>query len=381
MIFKQMDARKKKFLLLYLVIGIYHANAQMIVEKGLLTTNSMSNIVVKGSLISNGTVSCRGKLTVSGNFTANRGFFVGSSTLCLNGANQIVETTEQSLSTLVIAGGGNKSIDGNLSVHDILLLDRGVIIAKSYLIVNETASVNGGSPDSYVDGFLYHSGVGEKFYPVGKDGTYAPATLLNVSGDNPTVGVAYFPSAKLDGTKFHWQQSVLNGTYDGSAAELTFDSEDTDYQEYSSTLVVLAAEDDSEEYTPLGQSALNTQGTRFTISSDQSTTLPILTVGFNTPMSTKHLYLPNAFSPTAPNTEDRCIKLYGQGISSNNFYLAIQDVWGNIVYETSSKEEASSQGWEGLATTSSVAITYRYRMTGEFIGGKRFQQTGTIVQY
>ena len=355
--------------------------AQMVVQQGSLVTNPTARMAVKSSLLNNGHVSHRGTLSVSGNFINRQHFFEDGSTLRLDGQDQAIETIDQAIGTLVTAGNGPKKIIGNLSVQQTLQFEQGVVVPEGILTVASAASIAGGSSTSYVDGFLYHAGTGQKFYPVGKDGTYAPATLLNVTGNNPTVGIAYFPSAKLNGTEFHWQQSVINGTYDGSAAELTFTSDHPDYREYSNELLVLGGEDGSSQYTVLGQSSLNLREDRFTITSDQATTLPILTVGFDIPEDTKHLYLPNAFSPTAPNAEDRCIKVYGQKISSRNFYLAIQDVWGSIVYETTSREAASAQGWTGSSNTSGVAATYRYRLEGEFIGGKRFQQTGTIVQY
>ena len=369
--------------LLLISLSFNSVQSQCVVQQGKLSTNATSTISVRGDLIIQGDVSHQGTLLLHDDLSIGSEFEASSGSLWLVGADQRIQADNISLAHLSVRGGGRKQLTGKLLVQNELQLADGILQADetAQLTLASGAQIKGGSATSYVDGFLYHSGTGEKFYPVGKDGTYAPATLLNVSGNNPTVGVAYFPSAKLNGTEFHWQQSVIDGTYEGSAMELTFTSDNTDYQEYSNELLVLATEDNSDQYTVLGQSSLNLQRNRFTIVSDQPTALPILTVGFDIPEDTKHLYLPNAFSPTAPNAEDRCIKVYGQKISSRNFYLAIQDVWGNIAYETTSWEEASTRGWVGTANASGVAVTYRYRLEGEFIGGKRFQQIGTIVQY
>lgn len=337
---------------------------------------------MKGNLISSGIVSHRGLLTISGNFISHQNFFEEGSTLLLNGQeDQIIETVGQRLGSLATVGDGRKTIIGNLIVQENLWLERGILVPKGVLTLTDDAQISGGSSQSYVDGFLYHVGTGTKFYPVGRNGTYAPVTLLNVTGSDPTVGVAYFPTPAIDGTPFHWQVHTLSGTYAGARAELSFTAPNADYATYRDEVMVLGATAPGSTYTSLGQSRLSVQGDRFTISSDQPSALPILTVGFDIPENTKNLYLPNAFSSSAPNPEDQCVKVYGQRISSDNFYLTIQDVWGNIVYETRSWQQASTQGWRGPVGAAEVAATYRYLLKGQFVGGKRFQQSGTILHY
>ena len=357
--------------------------AQLTVHRGTMSINTISVVSVKGNVTLLGTVHHQGTLLIHHNLFGGSTFLSSEGSLHLVGSDQQVWLESASLSSLSIRGGGTKQLSNKLTILKELSLVDGILQPdeSSQLMLGSSAQLNGGSSTSYVDGFLYHTGTGEKFYPVGKNGTYAPATLLKVTGSNPTVGMAYFPSAPFNGAEFHWQQSVIDGTYDGSPVELTFTNKNADYEAYSHELLVLAAEDHSGRYTALGQSSLGIRGNRFTIASDHATAQPILTVGFDIPEDTKHLYLPNAFSPTAPDAEDRRIKVYGQKISSRNFYFAIQDTWGTLVYETASWEEASAQGWSGSVSTANIAATYRYRLEGEFIGGKRFRQTGTIVQY
>ena len=364
-----------------LLFSIPDINAQMVVGKGVLVTNPASKIVVKGNLLNNGNVFHRGALAVSGNIVNRQNFFEDGSTLLLNGETQTIETVDQSMGTLIVNGNGQKRLIGNLLIQNSLQLEQGVVASEGILQLAATATVSGGSSTSYVDGFLYHAGTGSKFYPVGRNGTYAPATLLDVTGNDPVVGLAYFPSPAIDGTPFHWQQQTLSGTYQGSRAELTFTAPNADYATYRDEVMVLGADRPGPNFTSLGQASLREQGDRFTISSDQPSALPILTVGFDIPVNTKNLYLPNAFSSSAPSPEDQCVKVYGQRISPNNFYLAIQDVWGNVMYETRSWEEASTTGWRGPIGSQEVTATYRYLLKGEFIGGKQFQQSGTILHY
>ena len=353
----------------------------MSISNGSFVTNPTSKVAIKGDLRSAGNVSFQGRLTISGDIVNRQNFFEDGSTLLLNGETQTIETIDQSMGTLIVNGSGQKRLIGNLLIQNSLQLEQGIIASEGILQLAATATVSGGSSTSYVDGFLYHAGTGTKFYPVGRNGTYAPATLLNVTGNDPVVGLAYFPSPAIDGTPFHWQQQTLSGTYRGSRAELTFTVPNADYATYRDEVMVLGAERPGPDYVSLGQTSLREQGDRFAISSDQPSALPILTVGFDIAADTRNLYLPNAFSSSAPNPEDQCVKVYGQRISPNNFYLAIQDVWGNVMYETRSWEEASTTGWRGPIGSQEVTDTYRYLLKGEFIGGKQFQQSGTILHY
>ncbi len=357
-------------------------NAQLVVRQGTVSTNTTSVVNVDANMRVDGKMINAGMLYLHKNLLANTSF-LSSGSVTLVGGDQRIQIREASIGTVTVRGGGTKRIEGQLTVENTLSLSDGVVqVGQASLItLAQSTQITGGSPQSYVDGFLYHQGTGSKFYPVGRNGTYAPATLLNVTGEDPVVGMAYFSSPAIDGTPFHWQVQTLSGTYRGSRAELTFTAPNADYATYRNEVMVLAADRPGPNFTSLGQASLREQGNRFTISSDQPSALPILTVGFDIAADTRNLYLPNAFSSSAPSPEDQCVKVYGQRISPNNFYLAIQDVWGNVMYETRSWEEASTTGWRGPIGSQEVTATYRYLLKGEFIGGKQFQQSGTILHY
>ncbi len=374
---------KKVFFTILYSILLSDINAQVLVHQGRLSISSSSTVSVKGDMIVQGELDHQGTLILQNNLSAGVTLEAPSGSLHLAGNNQRIQLQDASIASLTVSGGGTKQLLGSLIINSELSLVNGILKTNQStpLLLNTSAQITGGSPQSYVDGALYHTGTGTKFYPVGSNGTYAPATLLNVTGTNPTVGVAYFPTPAIDGTPFHWQVQTLRGTYTGARAELTFTPPNADYTTYRDEVMVLGAERPGADFRSLGQSRLSVQGERFTISSDQPSALPLLTVGFDIREDTKNLYLPNAFSSSAPNPEDQCVKVYGQRISAENFYLTIQDVWGNIVYETRSWPEASTQGWRGPVGAAEVAATYRYLLKGEFIGGKRFQQSGTILHY
>ena len=366
-----------------LLLSTFPVSAQWVVRSGQVHTNEASLVVVDADLINQATFSQSGQLRLTGDLR-NEGegnFETTKSTISLIGQDQNIALKKGNVEMLTIEGGGIKSIQGDWLVNS-LALSNGVLRTQpnATFVLSSQVSITGGSAASYVEGFLYHTGTGRKVYPLGANGTYAPATLLNVQGIEPIVGLTYTSGvANPFGTDFHWEQRVLSGTYRGSEVELTFESDNNDFQLYSENVVVIAAETNFGNETSLGQNVLGRQGTQMTVSSALPTTAPIVTVGFANQYAREPLYIPNAFSPYAPDPEDQSIKVYGQDIAEQDFYLAIQDAWGQIVYQTTSYQEAATQGWQG--STAQASAVYRYLLKGKFTNGKTFTRTGTIAQY
>ena len=370
-----------KLNIVVLILLAHPLCAQWIVQSGQVHINEASLVVVDADLTNRGDFIQSGQLRLTSDLHNEGNFKTFKSTVSLIGQDQNMILEEAAIEALTVEGGGIKSVRGDWLVNS-LALSNGIlkIHRDASFILSSQATITGGSAASYVEGFLYHTGTGRKVYPLGSNGTYAPATLLSVQGTAPVVGLAYTSGVVNPfGTDFHWEQRVLNGTYRGSEVELTFESNNNDFQLYSENVVVMAAESNFGNETSLGQNVLGRQGTQMSISSALSTTLPIVTVGFANQYAREPLYIPNAFSPHAPDPEDQSIKVYGQDIAEQDFYLAIQDAWGQIVYQTTSYQEATTQGWSGSnAQTSAV---YRYLLKGQFTNGKTFTRTGTIAQY
>ncbi|MEN8116292.1 MAG: PKD domain-containing protein [Bacteroidota bacterium] len=55
------------------------------------------------------------------------------------------------------------------------------------------------------------------------------------------------------------------------------------------------------------------------------------------------LYPPNAFSPNAPNEEDREFRIYSEGVSDEGYQLFIFNRWGEVIFESQSQHN----GWDG----------------------------------
>lgn len=97
----------------------------------------------------------------------------------------------------------------------------------------------------------------------------------------------------------------------------------------------------------------------------------------------RSIYVPNAFAPMSPkaNMEDNRIKVYGREISSNDFLFRIYNRWGIMVYETTSLDQASTSGWDGINRQTGKPETmgsYKYILKGKFNSGKSIERSGTI---
>jgi len=89
------------------------------------------------------------------------------------------------------------------------------------------------------------------------------------------------------------------------------------------------------------------------------------------------LHLPNAFSPTSTNPDDREFKIMAENVSKKGFNLKIYNRWGTLVFETSSPEI----GWDGKMKSGNPAPsgTYMYVLQYTLVTGNRYQQKGNLM--
>lgn len=93
-----------------------------------------------------------------------------------------------------------------------------------------------------------------------------------------------------------------------------------------------------------------------------------------------NLYIPNVFNPNAVNEENRRVKVYGEGISQENFTFSIYNRWGGIVYNTNSIKDAQIEGWNGMSDQEGLENNvFTYIIRGMFNNGDPFEETGTIT--
>jgi gliding motility-associated-like protein len=89
------------------------------------------------------------------------------------------------------------------------------------------------------------------------------------------------------------------------------------------------------------------------------------------------LFPPNAFSPNAPDEEDREFRIYSEGVVNEGYQLLIFNRWGEVVFESSSQQN----GWDGKMKNGNFAPagTYTWTITYFDFTGKRHKQQGTVT--
>ncbi len=365
---------------------------QVSVSQGLVYTNQEAVVSVQDDFFNKDTLIHQGSLLLS-NHWYNQGFYTPSTgTIVLHGGRpQTFDHNNQPVYILEIRQGSAVKLPSNITIANTLLLKEGILTPDptAKLVMAEESVVTGGSAVAYVDGTLYHTGLGRKFYPVGNNGSYAPVTLTGIRGEDPVVGVAFYSrglSAKnsedmqLVSGGYFWKQTTLTGRYDGSVVEAGAPWKEAQSAE---SLVLAGSNDLHGRYYNLGNTASRLSQGLYMVTSFLSFPYTYFTLGWLTE-DTKKLYLPNAFSPRAANPEDRVIKVYGSGIAAEDFHLVIQDTWGHIVFETKSLDVATSQGWDGRNLHTSQAASsavFRYVLIGKFTNGTPFKKSGTILRY
>jgi hypothetical protein len=383
----------QKFLPVYCLLLFFAAKTNTVsaqlVNSSLIHVNG--KITVNGSLTNTGTVENNGVVEVSGNYN-NQQTYTGPGKLVLTGNSvQTITTNNEPVNTLKIEGNGSVVVKNDLYIKDSLVLVNVVITPDPgvKIILDANAKIGGGSEDAHINGMLYQQGSGQKFYPVGKNGVYAPLTIDNLSGTDPVVGIELSnpnPNQKNDLSMENvsrykmWSIEVLSGTFDGSTITLAFDESDSivDLEK------VLVAEADSLTgyFKSAGKSSAQyTTGKSGTVTSLKAITGKYFTVG-NEPLDLRY-FIPTALSPDASNIEDKVVKIYSPDVSEEySFLFRIYNKWGNLVYQTESYIEASTIGWDGKNFRSGndeEPGIYTFTVRGSFKSGRPFTKTGTIT--
>ena len=253
----------------------------------------------------------------------------------------------------------------------------------------QDVTVEGGNINAYVDGPLFHQGNGFKFFPVGKNGKYRPLTLLDVTGEDPHLGVEVFegnwrPRRNYDldeiSTTRYWQISHLTPASNFHGSTVALQVGDDEPFDQIDVLVPSQADSLGGEFRGLGQANVTGDITSGTVTSELLVTKPIVAIAKSSTITlNKLLYVPNAFSPKSYNQEERGIKVYGQEISEEGFEFKIFDRWGKVYYQSKSFAEANESGWRLAETASLKGLkSFKYTLKGKFNNGVPFSRLGSI---
>uniref|UniRef100_UPI0040498592 T9SS type B sorting domain-containing protein n=1 Tax=Fulvivirga sp. TaxID=1931237 RepID=UPI0040498592 len=158
-------------------------------NKLLLTILLLPSVVMGQLSVSQNTTMATGNdviLTTNGGIVNNGTVNFGSNAvLNLDGDLTMSLNSPMAVPILNVVNGGTKNLQsGSLTITNQLNLLSGILAVAngSSLIMNNGVTINEFDGISWISGPLTHLGNGEKFFPLGANGTYAPIQLDNVTG-------------------------------------------------------------------------------------------------------------------------------------------------------------------------------------------------------
>ena len=378
---------------LFSLIGSKLSGQGMTNDNALITISPDTEVSVLGSVLNNGDLVNEGRLSVSGDwlnadqYDARNGIFI------LNGSDhQNVAHSGQDWFHLIIDGGGEKTFTTDAQILNQLDLTLGLVTPQTgtTLQVLDGATINGGADHAHINGQLFHHGLGAKFYPIGKNGNYRPAELLNVQGTDPLIGIEVFePNSNptvpitllaVSDTRY-WQMNLASGTYDGSPIRLKVNSdENLGPNALEEDVTVTATDVLTDIYQNLGQAQFTGSLMDGEVTSVQNALNVYYALGIEGIDEERTLFVPNALAPGAPDPEDQVVKVYSSQVTDTDFAFRIYNRWGELVYETTSFVEANTVGWSGELDGDQEPIgVYHYTVSGRFFSGNGFERNGTIT--
>ncbi len=108
----------------------------------------------------------------------------------LGGAQQITTAQPLVVQNLTANEAGIKTLSGNWEVTNALQLNRGIItIGNGAKLLYSGSAQAEGNENSYINGFLYVRGDGQKTFPIGTSTFFAPAIINDVPAGTLEVGM------------------------------------------------------------------------------------------------------------------------------------------------------------------------------------------------
>ena len=344
------------------------------------------NVHVDGDLINSGKLDNEGHISITRDWESS-GQYNGVGVVTVSGNNpQRIEHYNQGIHTLTIDGGGTKYIKGIVNITTLLNLNHGIVqvSAADQLKLAKDLTITGGSANSYVDGALLVEGTGYKFFPVGKNGTYAPIEFLDATGKELVYSMEVFenaPAISIDNVivrdGVYWHRKDIAGQFNGSPVAIDFDPT---YFRSSDKIVMVTGSDWEEPFLALTDVLKSSETDK--ISTQTIITTPIIMLGeISERWAEADFYFSTALSPNATRADNRKVKVFGDRLLSDQFHFQVFNRWGDMVYESYSLEDMVTNGWDGRAISGDELVggAYPYRLTAVDKTGKQFEKKGFIT--
>lgn len=356
--------------------GLYNQSLLHINEVDLYVDGEISNT---GILINTGLIE----------FTKdwdNKGTYLGDGALQVSGkASQEIAHNDQKIHSLVIKGGGTKNIKGKINITKELHLTKGIVQVSDQdaLSLKDDAVIFGGSTESYVEGAITVEGSGYKFFPVGKNGTYAPIEFLNVKNNSAKYSMEVFenaPSITVDSVdvknSLYWQRKDLDGHFGGSAIAIDFDpSQFADVN----NIIMLVGTDWENPFMSIDDLEHSQETDKLITRTDVVAPI-IMLAEIKQKGNDSDFYFSTALSPHAANPDNRRVKIFSERLHDKDFHFEVFNRWGSVIYESTSLESMSTNGWDGRSINGDDLVSgpYPFRLIAFDKTGKRFEKKGVI---
>lgn len=200
-----------------LLVGFFSSQAQLLIGQAANFTSGNVTISTSGSVVN------QGRLMLG-----------PGSNLYLAGQGSLSSLDRLNIPNLYMLGS-DYSIAGTVFCQESLRLKNGTLSPESdaKLVVDWRALVVSEN-EAHVNGRLYHAGETDRFYPIGKNGVYAPVTLLGVTDErqvgveafNQDLGIAQLP-ADIAGASPNWYWEIsAHPNFEGAVIQLPVSSSD-----------------------------------------------------------------------------------------------------------------------------------------------------------
>jgi len=370
-----MTSSKMKYLKIISLLLLPHGilQAQLHVQNNaIFWVGQEVTVSVGGDVSNDGSLENGGTITFTGDWNNTNTYIDDGTIEAIGSVPQTIANLDQNIATLIV-NGMDITLEGNtvLITEELAMTNGNVQLgANTVLIIADTASITGGSPDAFIIGTVIQRGTGPKFYPIGIDDRYMPLDLLDVSGTSDIEmaislglfnGIEPFAGRHAIGVSdYHfWQLETLVGTFNGSPVKGTFQNadlrlasipiENTSFRWAKSINAILESPNLEGPYTDLDiEFSSDPDETTFgTIITSDTVTQQFLAVGLQADVPEGGvLFVPTAFSPRAMLDDDQRLKVFAQLMNTDDFKFSVFNAFGVEVYKADYLE-ATTNGWDG----------------------------------
>lgn len=374
------------FLLVLIAFGCRNVAAQVFVNNGAIVSISQGTIlsipdsmVNKGTLINNGEVIIYGAWINTGTYDPGVGQVNFDSDI-----DQVINHNAQSIEKLVISGGGQKEFLADIFVQSELTLNDGILVSKNgaRIVMDNSATITGGSDLSHVVGPVERKGAGTWVFPVGNGTSYLPVTITSVA-DAAAFGILTLhelsPGEALTGalelqglsTQRYWE--LVTGGNISDAMRITLPVVDEVDLVNEDDLVIAGSANALNAYTNLSRSNFTGNLSAGTITSDAAPKSKYYTLARL--LSDRRIEVFNAVSAGNDGKNDFMT------IQNIEFYpdnhVTIHNRWGDLVFDVIGYDN-DQNSFKGISKNGGElpAGTYFYTID---LGNGSDKQTGYLV--